>query len=481
MSATIEAVRGMRDVSHAEQRRLAYVRTSLEEVLASHGYQPIDLPIVEHRDLYLRKLGEELVGKIYEFNFGGRELALRPEWTASILRAYVAHMQDQPLPVRLSYCGPVFRYERPQRSTYRQFTQIGVELVGGPAPRSDAEIIALACTGLDTLGVTSYHVTLGHIGLIREICMHLGLAERTQGLLIWNLERLRSYGVDWMRTRLDGSHEAFPLDPSLFEGLSDEQANMLLLRTLQAMQINLNFGTRPPEAIVSRLVRKLRRDDPQPNLERALALLERLCRMRGAPSVVFPQVVDLLEEYSITTKSLDELRAIVALLDAYDVPAERMVVDFGLGRGLQYYTGLIFEMYDAGEMQLCGGGRYDDLVQGFGGRQPVPAVGFAYGLERIAATLPASADIPRREEVLVVAVSEAEYSYGLTVARRLRARGAIVSVDVRGRTLASNLRDAARRGTDYVAIVGAQERERHELVWRNLHTREEQRLRLENL
>src|SRR5690606_28454145 len=110
----------------AEQRAAARARAAIETTLESYGYVAVDLPIIEARDLYLRKLGEELAGKVYEFSFGGRELALRPEWTASVLRAFVAHMQDQPLPLRLSYAGPVFRYERPQRLTYRQFTQVGV-------------------------------------------------------------------------------------------------------------------------------------------------------------------------------------------------------------------------------------------------------------------------------------------------------------------------------------------------------------------
>ena len=148
MSTIIDPVRGMRDVLPADLSSQIIISARLERVLAAYGYQPIDVPIVEQRDLYLRKLGEELVGKVYEFSFNGRELALRPEWTASVLRAYVGRMQDQPLPLRLRYVGPVFRNERPQRGTYRQFTQVGVELIGGPTPRGDAECIALACEGL---------------------------------------------------------------------------------------------------------------------------------------------------------------------------------------------------------------------------------------------------------------------------------------------------------------------------------------------
>ena len=113
----IDSVRGMRDVLPQELAAQLATAAQLDQALAGYGYQPIELPIIEQRDLYGRKLGEELVGKVYEFSFSGRELALRPEWTASVLRAYVGRLQDQPLPLRLRYAGPVFRNERPQRAT----------------------------------------------------------------------------------------------------------------------------------------------------------------------------------------------------------------------------------------------------------------------------------------------------------------------------------------------------------------------------
>ncbi len=482
MSGTIEAVRGMRDVLPDERRRLSWIQTTLHQLLLRYGYELLDLPIVEHRDLYLRKLGEELVGKVYEFTMGGRELALRPEWTASVLRAYITHMQEQPLPLRLCYSGPVFRYERPQRFTYRQFTQMGVELIGGGMPRADAEIVALACAGLDTLGVEGYYTVLGHMGLVREILTHLGLAERTQALLMWKLEHIRTQGVESMRERLHEAQGDLPIDPSLLNDLDDSQAAELLLHVLQTMKIDLSFGTRPPEAIVQRLVRKLRRDDAQPHVAHALTLLGALSQLRGPPSDVVPQVMALLSEARLPMLALDELRAVLALLDAHGLPQERLILDFGLGRGLHYYTGLIFEIYDRQHNQLCGGGRYDDLVLALGGRQPVPAVGFAYGVERLAAVaaVPANGEsVP--DQVLVVPVADSDYAYALEVARRLRAGGFVATVDVRGRGVANNLRDAARRDIAYVAIVGDSERTHNELVWRDLATRAERRMSLDAL
>ncbi|MEI7771056.1 MAG: ATP phosphoribosyltransferase regulatory subunit [Chloroflexales bacterium] len=477
MSSPIEAVRGMRDVLPGEQRNTAQVRATLERVLAQHGYAPIDLPIVEQRELYLRKLGEELVGKVYEFSFGGRELALRPEWTASVLRAYVANMQDQPLPLRLAYSGPVFRYERPQRGTYRQFTQVGVELVGGPAPRADAEAMALACAGLDAVGVGGYRVVVGHIGLIRELLVGLGLEERTQGTLAWSMERMRVEGVDALRERISETIGEPPPGLDLPAGLDEGQAAGWLLGMLDAMRIDLSTGTRDPQDVIARLLRKLRRGDPQPQIDRALDLLYRLGQLRGSPAEALPQVAALLAESGLESAAYAELRDIIALLADHGIDQGRVEIDLGLGRGLHYYTGLIFEIYDGDQMQLCGGGRYDDLVSALGGRQPTPAVGFAYGLERVAALAAAAASADERL-ALVAPVSDDDYVYALEVARRLRRRGFTATVDVRGRSVATNLRDAARRGVGYLAVVGDEERAQGVIVWRDLASRDERRVAL---
>ncbi|NTV63204.1 MAG: ATP phosphoribosyltransferase regulatory subunit [Oscillochloris sp.] len=478
MSSPIEAVRGMRDVLPDELWATAQVRAILEQTLARHGYRSLDLPILEQRELYLRKLGEELVGKVYEFSFGGRDLAVRPEWTASVLRAYVAHMQDQPLPLRLAYSGPVFRYERPQRGTYRQFTQVGVELVGGPAPRADAEVLALACAGLDAVGVASYRVVIGHIGLIRELLAGLGLEERTQGILAWSMERMRVEGLEAVRARLGETIAAPPPGLALPAGLDDEQAGAWLLSMLDAMQIDLSTGSRSSHDVVSRLLRKLRRGDQQPKIDHALDLLARLGQLRGAPAATLPQVASLLAENQLASTAYAEIQAIVDLLANHGISADRVEIDLGLGRGLHYYTGLIFEIYDDNEMQLCGGGRYDDLVTALGGRQPIPAVGFAYGLERVAASA-ANRPAPAERVALVVPIADEDYPYALELARRLRAHGFITTVDVRGRSVASNLRDAARRGIDYLAVVGANERAQASFIWRELASRSEQQLTLD--
>ncbi|HMP39302.1 MAG TPA: ATP phosphoribosyltransferase regulatory subunit, partial [Roseiflexaceae bacterium] len=347
----------------------------------------------------------------------------------------------------------------------------------GPAPRADAECIGLACAALRAAGVNAFRVRVGHIGLIRAVLAALGLTERTQGMLIWSLERMRTHGLDAVRSRLTDHEVSVPLDPAMLEGIDDATAEALLLHALREIGVNLRFGTRPPEQIVGRLVRKLRRDDPQPRIERALTLLAELAAIHGRPDVVLPQVRRLLEAYGLPTDALSELRAILDLSLAHGVEPAHLEVDMGLGRGLHYYTGVIFEIYSLHDIQLCGGGRYDDLVATLGGRQPTPAVGFAYGLERVVAAA-APQPVESAPVVLVAATDDASHPYAVEVANVLRAAGYIAVADVRGRSPAGNLRVASRREFRFLALVGSAEQAQREVIWRDLEQRDDQRVAL---
>jgi len=454
-----EPVRGMRDRLPVEQARLAETVRRLETVLDSWGYDPIDLPLLERRELYLKKAGEELVGKLYDFVYGGRSLALRPEWTASVLRAYLRSMQSEPLPLRLRYSGPVFRYERPQRVTYRQFTQVGVELIGASAPRGDAEVIALACQGLVAAGVANWTLTIGHVGVARRLLAGLPLPERTASRLLWSMERLRRGDGDAVRRQLldavASEQPAFDLD-ALAE-LPDDTLAEVLGVTLRAMGLSLEGASRSPDAIVQRLIRKLRRGDPRPAVEQALDGLRRLSQAYGAPAHALAVAAELLRELALPVDDLQELRVLIELLERQGVEPPRLRVDLGLGRGLHYYTGMIFEIEDTEGLQLCGGGRYDDLVgslqrlPGEGGaahdepqrRGDVPAVGFAYGLERVAEAA-AEVGAAVAPSVLIAAGDDA-FAMAMGIAETLRSQGYRALLDSRGRSLQSNLRDAQRR------------------------------------
>lgn len=453
-----QPVRGTRDVLPPEQARLEQVQTGLEQTLATWGYTPLALPLVEPRDLYLRKAGDELADKLYDWVHHGRSLALRPELTASVLRAYLRGLQSEPLPVRLRTGGPVFRYERPQRGTYRQFTLVGAEHIGGMAPRADAELVGLACAGLDAVGVSGWTLQIGHVGIARTLVSKLGLVERTASQLLWSMERLRREGIARVRAEMQPSDdELFDLGP--LHTLPDDQLQTLLLTMLRAVGLPLDNSTRPPEAIVARLVRKLRRGDPEPAVEHALALLQQLGTLHGPPDHVLPAAAALLHSEGVSSAPLDELQTILDLVQVQGIDRERIMVDLGMSRGLHYHTGMMFEIVGMDGLQLCGGGRYDDLIAGLGGPS-VPALGFAYGVERIAATAEVGVVV---QPLVMVMAADNHYPAALRIANELRMRGYHALLDSRGRTLGANLRDATRRGARAVVIA-----EEDAVTWHDL-------------
>ena len=169
MSKKFQAVKGTRDLLPPDTATWANVESVARRVFGTYGYQEIRTPILEDTDLFVRSVGEatDIVGKeMYTFlDRKGRSLTMRPENTASVVRAFVQHgMQTEPLPVKLFYIGPQFRYERPQKGRYRQFHQIGAELIGDPGPQSDAEVILMLVRFLTDLGFEDLEVQLNTVG-----------------------------------------------------------------------------------------------------------------------------------------------------------------------------------------------------------------------------------------------------------------------------------------------------------------------------
>src|SRR5579871_2674376 len=162
----IERLRGMHDLLPDEYLRQRVVIERMAAFLARAGYTPVDAPILEQSDLFHNSFGQELWQNLYAFRLHHRDLCLRPEYTASICRLYLDHYQQQALPLRFQYAGPVFRYEAPGRTRYRQHTQLGIELFGGHAASADAEIVQLACDILQELHIPRYRLELGHIGVV---------------------------------------------------------------------------------------------------------------------------------------------------------------------------------------------------------------------------------------------------------------------------------------------------------------------------
>src|SRR5215471_8369400 len=156
MKKHIERLRGMHDRLPETYEQQRWVIDRLSTFLAQAGYNTVDPPILERSELFQSSFGQELWQNLYTFQLHHRDLCMRPEFTASICRLYLDHYQHSPLPLRIQYAGPVFRYETPGRGRYRQHTQLGIELLGGHAVSADSEILHLACDALNELRIPSY-------------------------------------------------------------------------------------------------------------------------------------------------------------------------------------------------------------------------------------------------------------------------------------------------------------------------------------
>lgn len=457
----VDSVRGMLDLNAEQAHAQAQLRQMLLDTFQLASYDPIDVPLVEQADLYLRKSGAEIISKMYTFeDFGGRRLALRPELTASIVRYYLSNDQNAPQPLRYAYAGPVFRYEKPQRGRFRQFSMAGVELLGSDGPAADAEVIALACWTLKRSGIQNYRLVIGHVGILLELLGSLGLSARLRHFLLDSMEDVGrpGRGLDYVRKRLEEIHPARQADRAEDVDLPDSEphARAALQASLREMGIELH-GSRTEEAIITRMFRKQRATDEEERVERAFAFIHGLHGLTGAPQEVLTRARQFLGEYGLGDQPLSRLADVVAALDAYGIDESSVQVQLALGRGLHYYTDVVFELYDeSGRSQLCGGGRYNELVQSLGGRKPVPAVGFAIGLERIRIALEeqgAALPTPPQPQVLVAAAYPNAPHPGMQAVQILREHGIRAEYDLRERTPRARLSYATRRQIPYLLLV----------------------------
>lgn len=483
MKKRIERLRGMRDLLPDTYQQQRHVSARLQDFLSQAGYAPVDVPILERSDLFLSSFRQELWHNLYTFRLHNRDHCLRPEYTASICRLYLDQYQQQPLPMRFQYAGPVFRYETPGRGRYRQHTQLGIELFGGQPVAADAEMVQLACDALLTLGIRAYRLELGHIGVASNFISRLHLDDHAAYLLLSLMEQISrsEEGEHRARTRLEA---LYPADETNRAAASSSLLTQREPRYLSSLLNGLSIaftddGDR--QEIIERFTWKMGRSEQRRQILYALEFLRELHAVAGAPPDVFTALRDLLARYELDAEPLRELEQLVEVIEQCGVEREQIHLNLALGRGVSYYTGLVFEIHaqeaDGFETQICGGGRYDALVRAIGGAQDIRACGFAFGLERLQALL-TPAPKPHKPRLLVIPVSQQDLPYALHIARTLRAGGQPTELEVTGHGVGAALKLAGKQEIALAAIVGEDERHTETVTLRNLTNSEERRLPL---
>jgi ATP phosphoribosyltransferase regulatory subunit len=342
-----------------EARRRRRIEERVVSVFEGWAYEEIIPPLFDYADVFA---GPALAPRTYTFvGRDGSLLALRPDFTSLLAKIAAGRLADRPAPLRLYYSGEVLRYEPPKAGRQSELHQMGLEHLGGVGPAADAETLAIAAECLDVVGATDWVLAVGHVGVFNGLVAGLSLDAET-------LERLRE--------RVEAKDGA---------GVREV------------------LGTGGVTGGVT---------------SATIDALARLTLLAGGIGVL-EEAASAFASWPAATAALAELRAIVDALVAAGLGA-RLAVDLGEVRGLDYYTGFVFRAYARGlGFEVGSGGRYDTLLARFG--RPLPAVGFMFGLDRLALLVDRAAF--GAEEPPAEDVPAADVARGLTRARALRAEG----------------------------------------------------------
>ncbi len=381
--------RGTEDILPKDAALWQKVEQTAREVCALFGYQEMRTPVFENTELFQRGVGDttDVVQKeMYTFeDKGGRSITLRPEGTASLVRSYIEHaLYADPQPTKLYYLISCYRYEKPQAGRLREFHQFGVECFGGVTPATDAEIISLAMTFLERVGVSGLRLELNSIG-----CPNCKKEYN---------EKLKAY----------------------FEQYRDQ----LCPTCLERLEKN-------PMRIIdckSEVCSGIAADAP--------AMLDYLCEECRVH-------MDKTKEY----------------LDSMGID---YTINPNIVRGLDYYTRTVFEITSdalGAQSTVCGGGRYNGLVEELGGK-PTEGMGFAVGLERLLMILRTQGKVVERystPQLFIAAIGEKAETLAQSLAYTLRQNGIFVLTDLCGRSIKAQMKYANKLGAQYSIVLGDEE------------------------
>ncbi len=423
----MQSVKGMRDFYPKDYRIREWLFQIFKDASTKSGFEFYDAPVVEHEELYIRKAGEEITEQLYTFeDKSERKIALRPEMTPSLARMVLAQYRQLPGRLKWAAIAQCFRYERMTRGRKREHYQWNLDVLGDDSQFAELELLTTAIHALESMGLNSHEVKLriSNRNLLADVLSGLGVDPADHLKIFLQIDKL-------------GKVE----DSVLI-------AAMVKDGTSQAM------ATRILEVV------KLKSLD---------------------------EVSELVASLNAPTRGLGQVQELFSLLHHYGF-SDWLVFDFSIVRGLAYYTGTVFEFFDAsrGLRAIAGGGRYDHLIQNLAdtelsdkakGSIAMPAVGFGFGdvvILELLSDLGKLPEIKPHLDFYLAPFGSAERLSLLPLLRRLRQKGFDVEMhpgDAKPRKL---LEAALQRGALHCIMMGSEEREKAEIRIKTFATREEQ-------
>jgi len=336
---------------------------AIDRRFRSFGYQLARLPILDYADAFLRRSGEEIRRRMYIFRDpGATEICLRPEMTIAACRAFIAEHGGARREQRLSYIGPVFRYDKPRPGRLREFSQAGVEFFGAADhAAADAEVLALAVEAIRGLGITETSILMGDLAVVKEVIGAMPLEPRTCEQITSTVWRRRA--VENFLASLQHAPDAEGPEPTGTREVAFTEASRAITQELITRLFPQRIGSRSVEEIADRILERLALASASRVPSELVELLRRFIGLSGpAPSIL--AVIELIhKELRLeAAPALERLRARLDRLEAYNIDPSAITLDMGFRRGIEYYTSFIFEIHSPAlgpVSQIVGGGRYD--------------------------------------------------------------------------------------------------------------------------
>ncbi len=418
------ALPGFRDFYPEQFAQRAWLFDKWRDVARRFGYVEYDGPPLEPLELYTKKSGEEIVGQLYNFeDKGGRQVSLRPEMTPTVSRMVAARANALRKPVRWFSIPQLFRYERQQKGRLREHFQLNVDIFGEADVAADAELLAVACEIMRACGLGPDDVVarVSDRRLLTALVKSVGVPESAIGAVFAAVDKIERETPE-----------------ALVKKMTDAGVDAGIAAHVLALVSASDFDALRAEFAAD-------------------------------------------EEVSAALARFDEYRA---LLTAHGV-VEYLRLDLTIVRGLAYYTGIVFELFDAkGEFRaVCGGGRYDDLLAAVGGVD-MPALGFGMGDVVLGELIKARGKMPSGAPAIdywVAPVDATDRLAATQVAGALRARGASVESPIRAQALGKQFKAANAAGASAVVIVGAGYGERREVKLKDLKSGDQKVYGIEQL
>ena len=404
---TPRTLSGFMELLPQPQQQMERMMDILRRTYSLYGFTPLDTPVIEASEVLLAKGGGETEKQIYRFQKGDADLALRFDLTVPLAKYVALHYNDLSFPFRRYQIGKVYRGERAQRGRFREFYQADIDIIGDGKLdiTNEAEIPAIIYQTFTSLGLKRFQIRVNNRKILNGFYAMLGLTKQS-GDIMRTVDKLDKIGAEKVRTLL--------VDEC---GVSADSAGEIL------KFIAITGGN-----------------------EQVLAALE---SYRGRNKVF--------------DEGLDQLNTVVKYLSAFGVPAENFAVDLTIARGLDYYTGTVYEttLLDHPEIgSVCSGGRYDNLAEYYTDRQ-LPGVGISIGLTRLFYVLGEQGllnpDLPTAPADVLILPMTAELSPAVTLATRLRAAGIRTQLYTEQKKFKAKMSYADKLGVPYVVFLGDDE------------------------